>query len=58
MIFAIGIVLAYIGWVLKVRGLEGITAPQWRFTLSGILIICGLFMMVLSIAIMAWGILP
>jgi len=58
MIFAIGIILAYIGWVLKARGLEAITASSWRLILSGSLIVCGLFMVVLSIAIMAWGSLP
>ena len=58
MIFAIGIILAYIGWVLKARGLEAITASSCRLILSGSLIVCGLFMVVLSIAIMAWGSLP
>ncbi len=58
MIFAIGIILAFIGWVLKARGLDSITAPTWRAALSGGLQVCGLFMVVISIAIMAWGNLP
>lgn len=58
MLFAIGIILAFISWALKPRGLDAITAPHWRLIVSGACNLLGVFLVVISIAIMAWGNLP
>lgn len=58
MIFAIGMVLAFIGWVLRPVGLQALKVTDSYLKFVGSVIIIGLSMMVLSVAIMAWGFLP
>lgn len=58
MIFSIGIVLAFIGWVLRPTGLQALKCSDRYLKVVGAMIVLGLFMMVLSIAIMTWGNLP
>lgn len=63
MIFAIGIVLAFIGWVIAPRDPgSAFDAALGRYTprhkISGLLSVTGYAMGVISIAIMAWGNLP
>lgn len=58
MIFSIGIVLAFIGWVLRPTGLSVIKFSDRYLRIVGAMVALGLFMMVLSIAIMTRGNLP
>lgn len=58
MIFSIGILLAFIGWALRPTGLSVLKFSDRYLRIVGTMVVLGLFMVVLSIAIMAWGNLP